>query len=91
MGQRTTGLRFRVYGRQKHLTRTLTHPTVPMAQRLLVCTLNVCNPRFLVPNTLVQGHIPWFRGPNPKGTKDNSLNGCPELQRCGGGRQSCPT
>ena len=33
---------------------------------------------FGVPNTLIEGHIPWFRDPKPKGTnakgpKDNSL------------------
>ena len=41
-------------------------------QRLKVCTLNVCMPRFWAPNTLIKGHIPRFRGPKPKGTKDNS-------------------
>ena len=41
-------------------------------------TRNVCTPKFWVPNTLIEGHIPWFRDPkpkgtNPKGTKENSL------------------
>ena len=43
-----------------------------------VCTLNVCTPKLWVPNTLIEGHIPWFRDPKPKGTnpkgpKENSL------------------
>ena len=50
----------------------------PFIQRLQVCTLHVCNPRFGLPNTLIKDHIPWFRYPNrrctnPKGTKENSL------------------
>ena len=32
-----------------------------------------CNPQLSsispeVPNTLIEGHIPWFRDPKPKGT-----------------------
>ena len=44
-------------------------PYVPVgsfSQRLQVCTLNVCNPRFGVPNTLFRGHSPWYRDPNPR-------------------------
>ena len=48
------------------------------SQRLSICTLNVCTPMFWVPNTLIEGHIPWLRDPKPKGTKpkgtkENSL------------------
>ena len=37
------------------------------------------SPKSWVPNTLIEGHIPWFRDPKPKGTnpkgpKENSLN-----------------
>ena len=40
--------------------------------------INVCNPRFWVPNTIIEGHVlhglgtPW--GTNPNGAKENSLN-----------------
>ena len=35
--------------------------------------------KFVPLNTLIEGHIPWFRDPKPKGTnpkapKENSLN-----------------
>ena len=38
-----------------------------------VGTINVCTPKFWVPNTLIAGHIPWLRDPKPKGPKENSL------------------
>ena len=33
---------------------------------LLGFRVDVCNPRFWVPNTLFEGHFPWFRDPNPR-------------------------
>ena len=48
------------------------------SERLLVCTLSLCNPRLSDQNALIKEHVPWFRDPNPKGTnpkgtKENSL------------------
>ena len=37
-----------------------------MIQSLEVCTLNVNNPRFGVPNALTKGRILWFRDSNPR-------------------------
>ena len=53
-------------------------PEHPKPSKTLSLYRNVCTPKFWVPNTLIEGHIPWFedpkpKGTNPKGTKDNSL------------------
>ena len=45
---------------------TLYLPIRPTNQRLSTCTLNVCDPRFWVPNAFIQGHTPWVGDTNAR-------------------------